>query len=136
MPLMRAFASSLHQAWTVWASCKVPNEWVHSVAKFNCHTFKGAAHVGERNPNMEARALIESASYRPEVLKAMGQAFDEAWVQIAGNFGDDTIDAEKARLRLARALLSIAHKESCDVAVLKRAALERMALDYRTLGSR
>ena len=85
---------------------------------------------------MEARALIESASYRPEVLKAMGQAFDEAWVQIAGNFGDDTIDAEKARLRLARALLSIAHKESCDVAVLKRAALERMALDYRTLGSR
>jgi hypothetical protein len=34
---------------------------------------------------MEARALIESASYRPEVLKAMGQAFDEAWVQIAGS---------------------------------------------------
>jgi len=84
---------------------------------------------------MEARALIERASYRPEVLKAMGQAFDEAWVQIAGNLGNDTIDAEKARLRLARALLSIAHKDGHDVAVPKRAALERMALDYRTLGS-
>jgi len=63
---------------------------------------------------MEDRALIERASYRPEVLKAMGQALDEAWVQIAGNLGNDTIDAEKARLRLARALLSIAHKDGRD----------------------
>ena len=121
-------ARGQHKGWQVEQSPRVFSFGSdHSVAKFNYHTIKGAAHVGERNPNMEARALIESASYRPEVLKAMGQAFDEAWVQIAGNFGDDTIDAEKARLRLARALLSIAHKDSCDVAVLKRAALERMA---------
>ena len=81
---------------------------------------------------MDAYALIESASYSPEALKAIRQAFDEAWQQVAGNFGDDTRDAERARLRLARALLSLAHEDSHDVGVLRRAALERMALDYRT----
>jgi hypothetical protein len=37
---------------------------------------------------------------------------------------------EKARLRLAKALPSIANDDSRDVDVLKRAALQRMALDY------
>ena len=80
---------------------------------------------------MKARQLIDGASYGPEALKAIGQAFDEAWVTIAGNFGDDPLDIEKARLRLANALLSIAHEDSRDVEVLKRAALEAMALAYR-----
>ena len=35
-------------------------------------------------------------------------------MQIAGNLGNDTIDAEKARLRLDRALLSIADKDGRD----------------------
>jgi hypothetical protein len=38
---------------------------------------------------------------------------------------------KRARLRLARAMLSIANEDSRDVDVLKRAALEYMALDYR-----
>jgi hypothetical protein len=50
----------------------------------------------------------------------MRQAFDEARQQFAGNFGDDTRDAERARLRLARALQLIAHEDSHNV--LKRAA--------------
>ena len=45
----------------------------------------------------------------------MRQAFDVAWQQVAGNFGDDSTDAERARLRLARALLSIAHEDGRDV---------------------
>ena len=81
---------------------------------------------------MDAHALIENASYGPEALKIMKQAFDEAWQQVAGNFGEETTDAEKARLRLARALLSIARENSRDVNALRRAALEQMALDYRT----
>ena len=85
---------------------------------------------------MDAHTLIENASCSPEALKIIRRAFDEAWQQVAGNFGDDTADAEKARLGLARALLSIAHEDSRDVNALKRAALEQMALDYRTLGSR
>ena len=79
---------------------------------------------------MKARQLLDGASYGPEALKAIGQAFDEAWVTIAGNFGDDPLDIEKARLRLANALLSIAHEYSRDQ-VLIRAALEAMALAYR-----
>jgi hypothetical protein len=80
---------------------------------------------------IKARQLIDGASYGPEALKAIGQAFDEAWLQIAGNFGHDPVDVEKARIRLAHALLSIADDDSRDVGVLKRAALERMALDYK-----
>jgi hypothetical protein len=75
--------------------------------------------------------MISGASYGPEALKAIGQAFDEAWLEIAGNFGDDAVDIQKARVRLAGALLSIAHEDSRDVGVLKRAPLERMALDYK-----
>ena len=67
----------------------------------------------------------------PEAMKATGAAFDAAWAEIAGNFGDDPISVEKARLQLADALLSIADEDSRDVEVLKRAARARMALDYK-----
>jgi hypothetical protein len=79
---------------------------------------------------MKARQLIDAASYGPEALKAMGQAFDEAWQSIAGNFGEEPQEIERARLRLANALLSVATEESRDVAVLKRGALQAMALNY------
>jgi hypothetical protein len=80
---------------------------------------------------MKARQLIDGASYGPEALKAIGQAFDAAWADIAGNFGNDPLDIEKARLRLANAVLSVAHEDSRDVDVLKKGALEAMALAYR-----
>ena len=80
---------------------------------------------------MERRQLIAGAAYGPEALKVIGQAFDEAWRDIAGNFGDDSPDIEKARNRLARAILSIADDDSRDVSVLRQAALERLALDYK-----
>ena len=50
---------------------------------------------------MKARHVIDSASYGPEALKVIVQAFDEAWRDIAGNFGDDPRDIELARLKLA-----------------------------------
>ena len=80
---------------------------------------------------MKAKQLIDGASYGPDALYAIGRAFDAAWTEIAGNFGNDRDEIEAARLRLARAMLSIADEDSRDVAVLKKAALERMALDYR-----
>ena len=80
---------------------------------------------------MKARLLIDNAAYGPEALKAMRQAFDEAWLTIAGNFGNDPHDIEKARLRLADALLSVACEDSRDVEALKTGALEAMALGYR-----
>jgi hypothetical protein len=61
---------------------------------------------------MKARQLIDGASYGPEALKAMGQAFDEAWQTIEGNFGNDPQDIEKARLRLARDWRAVASEDT------------------------
>ena len=80
---------------------------------------------------MKARGLIDAASYGPEALKALGQAFDEAWTASPAIFGGDPSDIERARLRPANALLSIACEDSRDVEVLKKAALQVMALGYR-----
>ena len=84
-----------------------------------------------KEATMTARQLIDGASFGPDTLKALGQAFDEAWQEIAPNFGDEQQEIDAARLRLANAVLSIADEDSRDVEVLKRAALQRMALDYR-----
>jgi len=80
---------------------------------------------------MRARQLIDSASFGPDALKAIGAAFDTAWADIADHFGNDPADIESARYTLATALLSVASEESRDVGVLKKAALLRLALDYR-----
>jgi hypothetical protein len=61
---------------------------------------------------MKARQVIGGAAYGPKALKAIGQAFDEAWASIAGNFGDDPTNIEGARLKLANALLSVASEDS------------------------
>jgi hypothetical protein len=73
---------------------------------------------------MEARKLIDKASLGPEALKAVGQAFDEAWASIAGGVGTDPTLIKAARMRLASAILSIADDSSRDVSVLKDAALK------------
>ena len=87
---------------------------------------------------MKARRLIDGASFGPETLKVVGAAFDRAWEVIAQNFGNDPADIDRARLRLAEAMLSIAHEDSRDVEALKNGALEAMALRYsqlRNIGS-
>jgi hypothetical protein len=81
---------------------------------------------------MKARRLIDGASFGPDALKAIGEAFDEAWKTIEANFGSDQQEVETARLKLANALLSVASNDSRDVEVLRRAALEVMARDYRS----
>src|SRR5262245_47082073 len=80
---------------------------------------------------MRARQLIDGASFGPDALKAIGKAFDAAWAEIAGNFGNDPLQREAARIKLADAVLSVACEDSRDVKVVKNAALERMALGYR-----
>jgi hypothetical protein len=78
---------------------------------------------------MKARRSI--AAFGPEAIKAMGEAFDQAWIEVAGNFGSP-LEVEKARLKLANAMLSIASDGSTDVALLKAGALRAMANDYRS----
>jgi hypothetical protein len=73
-------------------------------------------------PLMKANELIRSrsASFGPQALKVIGQAFDEAWAEIAANFGNDPPDVERARLRLAYAMLSVADEDSRDAQLLKK----------------
>jgi hypothetical protein len=84
----------------------------------------------------QARALIDNASYGPDALKAIGQAFDAAWADIEGNFGEEPERVAAARLKLANAMLSVAYNDSRDVRVLKNAALQAMAKDYRVRSPR
>ena len=57
---------------------------------------------------MKAQQVIDGASFGPDALKAMGLAFDQAWAEVKGDFGTDPRTVEDVRLRLAKALLSIA----------------------------
>jgi hypothetical protein len=84
---------------------------------------------------MRARQLIAGASFGPDALKAIWQAFDAAWLEIVGNFGHDPTELNEARYQLATSLLSVASEDNRDVEVLKRAARQRMALDYRVAGN-
>ena len=85
---------------------------------------------------MKARSIIGNASFGPDTLKVLYRAFDDAWASVAGNFGDDPSVIERARVRLASALLSVASEESRDAEVLKRAALVVMAGVYQDRGKK
>jgi len=80
---------------------------------------------------MRARALIDGASFGPDALKAVSQAFDQAWAQIASHFGGDPNVTDAARIALANAILSVASDDSRDVDVLKNAGLQVMAINYK-----
>ncbi len=82
---------------------------------------------------MQAARRTVGASYDPETLKTMIQAFDQAWSVVAGNISQD--GREGARLRLANALLSVVTEDNYDVQDLKRKALEAMALSYYAVRS-
>jgi hypothetical protein len=82
---------------------------------------------------LKARALIDSASYGTEALPTISEAFDSAWAEIAWIFGKERLAIETARELLARAVLSIATEDGWNVEDLKKAALERMASDYRRM---
>ena len=82
---------------------------------------------------MKARRMIDGASFGTETLSAVGKAFDAAWAEIANRFGDSPNQIEAARMRLAEAILSVATEGSTNVEVLKRGALEAMAMDYNSV---
>jgi hypothetical protein len=89
--------------------------------------------LAERTEIQKANQFIDGAAFGPEALKAMGEAFDKAWREIAGNFGYDRVEVEAVRLKLATVVLTVASEDSRNAQVLKQAALQRMALDYRSL---
>jgi hypothetical protein len=74
--------------------------------------------------DMQARKLIEDASFGPETLNTVFQAFDEAWNVLAPRYGNDAPAIEAARTRLANILLCLARAQSRDAHALKEAALQ------------
>jgi hypothetical protein len=79
---------------------------------------------------MKARALISAASYGPETLKLIFQAFDAAWTEIAHHFEGHPAQVDAARERLAHAVLAVADEHSKDVHGLKRRALQVLGMSY------
>jgi hypothetical protein len=79
---------------------------------------------------MRARELIDGAIFDAPTVAVVGEAFDRAWEEISHHFPDEP-DIERARVRLAHAVLAVADEESRDPERLKRHALEVMALTYR-----
>ena len=80
---------------------------------------------------MKARQLIQDTAYGPEKLKVLFQAFDDAWADIAGNFGNDPSSVEAARTKLANVILGLAKDAVADATQIKNSALRIMALDYK-----
>jgi hypothetical protein len=79
---------------------------------------------------MKALSMLEGATYDPKTLKAICQAFDEAWAGIAELY-DYPGEAEHARLGLAKSVLAVSPEHGSDVEALKSAALQHFALNYR-----
>ena len=79
---------------------------------------------------MKARELIDKASFGPTTLRAIYQAFDDAWSEIAADYSNE--EASEARTRLAKALLSVENAGNTDAGTLKRLALELMATQERS----
>jgi len=73
---------------------------------------------------MKARQLIGNASFGPDQLRVLFEAFDQAWDTIAADVGDDPGAIEVARLKLANILLSLAGQGDNDAAWLKSTALQ------------
>ena len=76
--------------------------------------------------------LSEHRSFGPDALQVLNQAFDAAWADIAGCYGEDPSVVQKARNMLADAVLRAADRDGfSDVGALSKAALTMMALCYR-----
>jgi hypothetical protein len=81
---------------------------------------------------MEARQHISKASYGPESLKVLFQAFDGAWEEMVGNFGENTLAKQAARLKLANVILDLGRDGGHDPERIKNAAVKTMARNRRT----
>lgn len=80
---------------------------------------------------MNARQLIGKASYGPDELKILFQAFDAAWDVVGPSISGRASAVEAARLTLADIILSLAATgKRRDAKELTEAAIQA----FRTLG--
>lgn len=69
--------------------------------------------------------LLDSVRRDDATSNAIDSAFEQAWTEIEGDY-DRGIDAERARWKLASALLAVAPYHGTDVATLSKQAVQRM----------
>jgi hypothetical protein len=91
-----------------------------------------AVFSSEVDAKMKARQLIKDACYDPERLKVLFQAFDDAWEELAGDFGDNALAKQAARLKLANVVLDLGRDGGRDPEQIKNSALKTMARNRRT----
>ena len=78
--------------------------------------------------------MLEGATFDPQTLKVVCQAFDDAWAGIAELYYYPA-EVEHARLRLAKSVLTVAPQLGTDAQAIKDAALQHFALSYRDRSS-
>jgi hypothetical protein len=67
------------------------------------------------------------ASYGPERLKVLGNAFDDAWQTLGRNIGAAPAEIDRARMTLANVILCLPCSEIADAESIKNAALRVLA---------
>jgi hypothetical protein len=91
--------------------------------------------VGCQGKLVKARGLIDGANFDPNQLKVVGQAFDAAWDEIKPTVGKRAIAIEAARLKLANAVLAVAHRGPMEVDRIRVDALKAMLARPTQLGT-
>ena len=74
-------------------------------------------------PKLEAKRLIGQATYGPEILSVLFQAFDEAWATLEPTCGQNPLAIRATRLKLANAVLSLARQDVRDASTIRDGAL-------------
>jgi hypothetical protein len=80
---------------------------------------------------MKARQLIGSASFQPDELKVIFEAFDDAWDEIAADVSSRASAVEAARLSLAQIVLNLAAGGPIERGALKTDAVHAFRLKHR-----
>jgi len=78
---------------------------------------------------MKVPHVIEGALFGPEAIRAIGQAFDQAWADVDDTFMTP-LAKEAARLFLANGILAVATDDSRDVDALRSQGLGALARKY------
>jgi hypothetical protein len=106
----------------------VPPQWAPPAHDATCREqWKDAFRERRRWENCHGSAPT-LASFGSEALRVIGRAFDAAWTEIAGKLRKRS---RASRGSVAEACHGHANGDTRDVEVLKKAAIERMAMDYR-----
>jgi hypothetical protein len=80
---------------------------------------------------VKARQLIGGASFPPDELKVIFEAFDDAWDELSPKVSARASAIESARLSLAAIVLNLAAAGQIERSALKTAAVDAFRAKHR-----